>query len=136
MMSSAPAWMALNEIFRSSLLTEALITRIGVGFSAMINWVAWNPSMTGMRMSIVTTSGRSSRTRSTASWPLRATPTTLICGSDSRIFTRTLRAKSESSATSTRIAPPRARHVPLPGAHSSCLMVAIRLPWSKAPLTM
>ena len=128
MMSSAPAWIALKEIFRSSLPTEALITRIGVGFSAMISWVAWKPSMTGIRMSIVTTSGRSSRTSSTASWPLRATPTTLIRGSDSRIFTRTLRAKSESSATSTRTARRPASSSPLPRAHSSCLMVAIRLP--------
>lgn len=48
--------------------------------SALICWVACSPSMSGIRMSIMTTSARVLRTRSTACWPLAASPTTSRSG--------------------------------------------------------
>ena len=44
--------------------------------SAVIRRVASSPSISGMRMSITTTSGRSARTCSSASAPVAASPTT------------------------------------------------------------
>ena len=94
---------ALKETFMSRLLTEELMTRIGFGFSAMMVCVASNPSMTGIRMSMVTRSGFSEPTISTACRPFFATPTTVSSGSDSRMATRSFWIKMESSTTRIRI---------------------------------
>src|SRR3954463_2611429 len=54
-----------------------------------------------MRMSISTTSGRSSRQRLRASWPVEASPTILMKGSADKISRRPARARSWSSTMMT-----------------------------------
>ena len=100
MTSSAPRSSASNARPIPSPCTDDDTTRIGVGVKAMMRSVACRPSMRGMWMSIVTRSGRSRSTISTASAPSCACPTTSISGSESRIWASISRATSESSAMS------------------------------------
>ncbi len=60
-------------------------------FSVRI-FVAWSPSMPGIRTSMITTSGRRRSASATALAPSEASPITLMCGardSDSRSPSRT-----------------------------------------------
>jgi len=90
---------------------------MGVGVNAMIRSVASRPSILGMWMSIVTRSGRRRATRSTASSPLVAVPTTSIAGSLTRMCVSISLATMESSAMTTRIRCPCA----VPGTCSPCV---------------
>ncbi len=61
------------------------------------------PSISGMRTSISTTSGRSARTTETASAPVAASPTTVRSGSASRMTRRAVLTIRSSSASTTLI---------------------------------
>ncbi len=79
---------------------------------ARICRVAARPSSTGIRMSISTTSGRSSRAARTPAAPSPASPTTSKPPAASSTVRRPNRTSSSSSTSSTRItsaAPPRRR---------------------------
>ena len=65
--------------------------------------VASMPSMTGMRISISTTSGSSARMSSTPSLPFPASPMTLMPGAPSKIMRRPWRSSGSSSTSTTRI---------------------------------
>src|SRR4051812_6856710 len=73
------------------------------GRSARIWRVAWKPSITGIAMSIRTTSGSIDRASSTASRPSRAWPATSIRSSVARIASRACANSRWSSAMRTRI---------------------------------
>lgn len=62
--------------------------------SAQISDVAVRPSTSGIRMSMITTSGRSSRVSLTASRPSAASPTTVM----SSALSRSMRKASRSRA--------------------------------------
>ena len=66
------------------------------------------PDITGISMSIVTTSGSSWATLLTAICPLAATPTTSISGSEERASVTRRRTTTESSTTSTVMGDTRA----------------------------
>jgi hypothetical protein len=63
-------------VLNSSCRSAEETTRIGVGCSAMMCSVATSPLILGSIMSMVTTSGRSRPTSSTAWAPSVASPTT------------------------------------------------------------
>src|SRR5690242_9795179 len=65
--------------------------------------VAASPSVPGIRMSMRTTSARSSRASRTASAPSDASPTTSMSGSESTSTRKALRSSAWSSASRTRI---------------------------------
>lgn len=69
--------------------------------SAQISVVAPRPSASGIRMSITTTSGRSSRASRTASRPSPASPTTLMSSVLSNSSRKAPRNSAWSSASST-----------------------------------
>ena len=69
----------------------------------MIVFMAVNPSILGISMSIVMTSGLKSFAFSTASSPSRAVATTSMVGSVWIIPFKALRIKAESSTTKTRV---------------------------------
>ncbi len=77
----------------------------GASPSRIRRLVASIPSTPGMRMSISTTSGRSSRASATASSPSSASPTTSRSSCTSRIARKPARTSVWSSATRTRITP-------------------------------
>src|SRR5476651_1507876 len=104
--ASAPTRRAFIETSTSCTSMVAEMMTIGVGTSLMMRLVASKPSMTGILTSMVTTSGRSRLVISTASRPFYAMPTTSICGSAPRAFSRSSRTVRESSAISTRIIGP------------------------------
>ena len=68
-----------------------------------IRRVASRPSISGMRMSMSTTSGRSRPTSATASAPSAASPTTSMSSAEPSSTTKPLRTSAWSSATATRI---------------------------------
>ena len=76
---------------------------IGVGAVIISSLVAARPSMVGMWMSMVTTSGRSLCVSSTPCAPSVASPTTCIPASERSTSVIMARAVGESSTTSTRI---------------------------------
>src|SRR5262245_251819 len=80
-----------------------LTIRIGRGLLDMMISVAWRPSMCGMLMSMLITSGLSTSVCVTASRPSRASPHTSSWGSAAMMLCSTLRMNAESSTTSTRI---------------------------------
>src|SRR5467141_2420935 len=99
--SMAPSSSDLSEPAAPSLDSELTIT-IGLGFVVMIWAVACRPSMCGMLMSMVMTSGLSDSAMATASRPSLAWPTTCSWSSALKICSRTLRMKAESSTINTR----------------------------------
>src|SRR5216684_3350925 len=99
--SMAPSSSDLSEPAAPSLDSELTIT-IGLGFVVMIWAVACRPSMCGMLMSMVMTSGLSDSAMATASRPSLAWPTTCSWSSALKICSRTLRMKAESSTIKTR----------------------------------
>ncbi len=101
--SSAPASSASRVALAPSWVSEENINT-GFGVAAMMARTALIPSMTGISMSMVTTSGLSARTLLMASRPSTANPTTLSRGSPSSISTTRRRKNVESSTTSTRTA--------------------------------
>jgi len=66
-------------------IPAALTMMIGVGVVSMMIFVASNPSIFGMLISIVTTSGLLSLTALMASSPLPAVPMTEMAGSEERM---------------------------------------------------
>src|SRR3989442_1791341 len=99
--SMAPSSNARSVLAAPSFDSELTIT-MGRGLHDMICSVACRPSMWGIMMSIVITSGLSDFAKATASRPSFARPTTCNCGSELKMFSRTLCMKAESSTTSTR----------------------------------
>ena len=99
---NAPARVASSES-ATSLPVADDTTRMGRGDRVMICFVASRPSSSGMWTSIVIKSGISRSASSTASVPVRASPTTTMSRSADRMLTSSARAVAESSATSTRI---------------------------------
>src|SRR5882724_9400991 len=100
--SMAPNSRAFSVVSAPSRDSELTIT-IGRGLVDMMTSVACSPSMCGILMSMVITSGVRASDCATASLPSRASPTTSMFGSADKMLTSTLRMKAESSATSTRI---------------------------------
>src|SRR5262249_22338587 len=80
-----------------------LTIRIGRGLLDIMTSVAWRPSMWGILMSMLTTSGLSTSACVTASRPSRASPHTSSWGSEAMMLCSTLRMNAESSTTSTRV---------------------------------
>ena len=74
---------------------------MGRGLPCIMRLVAVIPSITGISMSMVMTSGLSFVAISTASAPLAASPTTSRRGSTSSMAFTRRRKKPESSTTST-----------------------------------
>ena len=70
--------------------------------SPAIRRVASSPSMTGIRMSMSTTSGRVDAARAKASAPFSASPVTVMSSALARIALNPLRTSAWSSATSDR----------------------------------
>ncbi|MMZ63248.1 hypothetical protein D1872_254920 [compost metagenome] len=102
--STAPLCKAVIVSSAPSRVRElSIMTR--VGNSSMIFPNASMPFISGISISIVTTSGRSSLTILTPSAPFRAVPITSISASSSTSRTIILRINSESSTTSTLIFP-------------------------------
>src|SRR4051812_8915559 len=100
--SIAPSSSAFSVMSAPSRDSELTIT-MGRGFDDMIISVACKPSMWGMLMSMVITSGRSCSESETASRPSRASPTTSMFGSAVRMLCSTLRMNAESSVINARI---------------------------------
>jgi hypothetical protein len=78
-------------------------TTTGVGHFCIICRIASSPSMRGIRISMVMTSGDSSRTLSKEMRPSSAMPTTSIAGSIFNAVVMIRRMIAESSTTKTRI---------------------------------
>ena len=74
-----------------------------LGAASFMARAASMPLVLGMRMSISTTSGRTSPARATASAPSLAWPTSSMSGSSTRTISRPRRKSAWSSAISTRI---------------------------------
>ncbi len=100
--ASAPASSALKVVATWSSIMP-LTTTIGTGFSCITRRVASSPSMRAMWMSMVTTSGRNSRTAASTSSPSLTAPATSRCGSPLKAFNRNSRMTGESSTISTRM---------------------------------
>src|SRR6185436_1910429 len=98
--SIAPASSAASTCSPDS--AAMLMMMMGMGRRAICARTKDTPSITGMFRSEVTTSGRSSCTRPSASSPSRAVPTTSTKGLRPSICDTTLRTYAESSTTSTR----------------------------------
>ena len=75
---------------------------VGVSGAAQIRRVASMPSISGIRTSISTTSGRICSARATASAPVPASPTTVRSGARSTSTRKLPRSSAWSSAISTR----------------------------------
>ncbi|EMQ21315.1 chemotaxis-specific methylesterase domain protein, partial [Vibrio cholerae O1 str. EDC-020] len=101
--SNAPASSASNVAFAPSWVNEENI-KMGTGLFAMISRTAEIPSMTGISISIVITSGLSRAAFSTASFPFTATSMTSKRDSELMISLTRRRKKLESSTTNTLIA--------------------------------
>src|SRR5580765_2851780 len=101
MKSTAPASSALRTSSPASLAT--LTMTMGTGARAICSRTNPTPSRFGMIRSQVTTSGFSSTTRSSASCPSRAVPTTSRNGLRVKIWVTTFRTYAESSTTRTRV---------------------------------
>src|SRR6266404_2415015 len=99
--SMAPSSSALSVLAAPSFDSELTIT-MGRGFVVMICAVACRPSMCGMLMSMVMTSGFSDSASATASRPSLAWPATCNWSSPLKIASRTLRMNAESSTINTR----------------------------------
>src|SRR5260370_746145 len=99
--SMAPSSSALSVLAAPSLDSELTIT-MGRGFVVMICAVACRPSMCGMLMSMVMTSGFNDSASATASRPSLAWPATCNWSSPLKIASRTLRMNAESSTINTR----------------------------------
>jgi len=95
--------MASKVVATSPASVLPLTTTIGVGQVSMIRRVASSPSILGMWMSIVITSGCLRAMASSASSPSCAVPITRMSGSAPRICTRNSRTTGESSTTRTLI---------------------------------
>lgn len=105
----APDRMASKTYSSSSnVVSTTTLTSANCGSDAIIR-VAPRPSSIGMRMSINTTSGASSRVRRTAFSPLSASPTTSMPSCASNRATKPALTSAWSSATTTRTVtvPPR-----------------------------
>jgi hypothetical protein len=100
MKSIAPASSAAST--RSPASLAMLMTTIGTGRRRICSAMKATPSMPGMIRSVVTTSGCSRSTISSASVPSRAVPTTSMFASDDSIWLTTFRTYAESSTTRTR----------------------------------
>src|SRR5258708_16734733 len=100
--SMAPSSSALSVTSAPSRDSELTI-RMGRGLVDMMTSLACNPSMCGMLMSMVITSGFRTSACVTASRPSRASPHTSSCGSAVIMVCNTLRMNAESSTISTRI---------------------------------
>lgn len=81
----------------SSSEADALSTMMGTGARLMISRMASMPLLPGMRMSIVTTSGRRAMAMATASCASPASPTISTWRSSRRIRLSTSRKVRESS---------------------------------------
>ena len=68
--------------------TVDVTIRIGQGVACIIVWVASTPFKTGMTRSMRIRSGVSFLQQSTASWPFRATQTTLCSGAEASTCSR------------------------------------------------
>src|SRR3984893_6262308 len=99
--SMAPSSSAFSVLAAPSLDSELTIT-IGFGFVVMICAVACKPSMCGILMSMVMTSGLRDSAMAPASRPSLAWPATWSWSSALKIVSRTLRMKAESSTIRTR----------------------------------
>src|SRR5262245_29260485 len=105
-------------------------TRVSTPLPAITS-VASSPSISGIRMSMSTTSGRSRRTSSTASCPFAASPTTSMSSHERSSTTKPLRTSAWSSATATRITRPlrmagvRPRGCRRPSAVPSTIVISI-----------
>src|SRR5712675_1019542 len=99
--SMAPSSSALRVLAAPSLDSELTMT-MGFGLVVMICAVACRPSMCGMLMSMVMTSGLSDSAMATASRPSLAWPATCNWSSALKIVSKTLRMKAESSTIKTR----------------------------------
>ena len=99
----APDRSAWNTYSSSSkVVSTNTFTPANTG-SAMIALVAASPSISGIRMSISTTSTPPARTRSSASRPVVASPTTSRSSADSISTRNPARSSAWSSASSTLI---------------------------------
>ncbi|ADJ15017.1 taxis cluster protein CheC 1 [Halalkalicoccus jeotgali B3] len=100
--STAPRSMA-SKVTSARSPACALNTRIGVGARSMIRPTASTPPIPGISMSIVTMSGRCSRTTSIERSPSSASATTSMPPSR-RASPITVRMNDESSTTTARVA--------------------------------
>jgi hypothetical protein len=88
----------------------SMTTRTPAMSSSVVIWrVAVMPSMSGMRMSIKTTSARLERVSETASAPVAASATTVRSGAESMSTLNPARMRAWSSASTTRIVIDRRR---------------------------
>ncbi|MEA2740816.1 MAG: hypothetical protein QOH05_4123 [Acetobacteraceae bacterium] len=90
------------EHFHPEWVSDDIITT-GIGRSAMIFSRKTRSSMRGISISSVRTSGFSDLIMSRATRGSGAAPTTVIAGSDARIWLSICRTRAESSTISTRI---------------------------------
>ena len=100
--SIAPNSSALN-VASAPYCVSTLIIMTGFGFVFMISCNASSPSIMGISISIVITSGLRVRFLNTADLPLFAVPITSISLSLSRISVMTFLTRAESSTTMTLI---------------------------------
>src|SRR5829696_5131874 len=99
----APAARASNTYSSSSKVVSTSTRTPARSSSATIRRVASSPSMTGMRMSIRTTSGRAERARATAAAPSPASPTTSTSPASSSRARNPARTSPWSSTRTTLI---------------------------------
>ena len=97
----APACNARSTRSSESKVVSTMI--FGASGRARISAVAASPSITGIRMSISTTSGRSSPTRVIPSAPSDASPITCRSAAPPRISPNPVRTSGSSSTTTSRI---------------------------------